>query len=377
MIIKETSARKVKDSRDKITIEVSVNGCTASSPSGKSTGKYESKPYYNFIEWNIDFLNKFHSDIKINSFNDLKKIEDEIKKKTGFKDVKEFGANALFAFESAILKALAKEKNVPLWKVISPKARKFPVPVGNAIGGGLHSHLPGHPEFQEFLIIPKGNSFSENVSIMDSIYSDLQGVLNSRNINDEGAWETTFSNEDIFLHLIQFNDIANFGLDVASSSFYKDGKYNYKNKVLSREAQIDHMNFLIDTFKIFYCEDPLYEEDFEGFSKIKRKNNLIVGDDLTATHIERLRTAIKKKSINAMIIKPNQNGSLIELKQIIDLCKKNRIKTIFSHRSGETMDSAIADYALGFQTDFIKTGIATPWRRSKLQRLIDIEGSFD
>ncbi|MEK6800435.1 MAG: phosphopyruvate hydratase, partial [Nanoarchaeota archaeon] len=115
------------------------------------------------------------------------------------------------------------------------------------------------------------------------------------------------------------------------------------------------------------------EEDFEGFSKIQRKNSLVIGDDLTATQLPRLRKAINAKSINAMIIKPNQNGSLFELKKIFETCKKHKIKTILSHRSGETLDNALADYAFGFQADFIKTGISTKWREVKLNRLIEIE----
>ena len=120
----------------------------------------------------------------------------------------------------------------------------------------------------------------------------------------------------------------------------------------------------------------MQEEDFDAFSQINKKNTLVVGDDLTATHISRVEKAIKNKSINAMIIKPNQNGSLLEVKKIFDICKKKGIKTILSHRSGETMDSALADYAFGFGADFIKCGISTPWREIKLQRMIEIENSL-
>jgi enolase len=123
---------------------------------------------------------------------------------------------------------------------------------------------------------------------------------------------------------------------------------------------------------LFYVEDPLDEEDFEGFSEIN-KEKLIVGDDLTATNLNRLQRAIIHRSINAMIIKPNQNGSLLELKKIFDVCRKSKIKTILSHRSGETMDDALADYAFGFQADYIKCGISTKWREVKLKRLAEIE----
>lgn len=371
MIINSISAKKIKDSRRDYTIEVSVNGSRASSPSGKSTGKYETPSYHNNIDWNIKSINSLSINLEINKFQDLEKLEVFIKKKFKLKDAKQFGANALFALESAVLKALAKSQKKQLWQVINPKANKIPVPVGNAIGGGLHSHNSNHPEFQEFLLIPKGNSIKENVRVMQSIYNSLKKAINAKSTNDEGALQTTLSNEEILEILSKFKEIR-IGIDVASSTFYKNGNYHYKNKFLDKNTQIHYINFLIAKYEVFYLEDPLEEEDFSGFSKIYKKN-LVVGDDLTATQISRLKKAIREKSINAMIIKPNQNGSLIELKKIFEICKKNKIKTILSHRSGETLDSALADYAFGFQADFIKTGIATKWREVKLKRLIEIE----
>ena len=130
--------------------------------------------------------------------------------------------------------------------------------------------------------------------------------------------------EQILQILKEFKSKINIGLDVAASSFYKNKKYNYNDKILSREEQIDYINSLISRFNLFYIEDPLEEEDFSGFKKIKHDaSHLVVGDDLTATQISRLNQAIKNQSINAMIIKPNQNGSLLELAEIFDICKKN------------------------------------------------------
>src|SRR3989344_434748 len=161
MIIKSISARKIKDSRSDFTIEVSVNGQKASSPSGKSTGKYETPSYCNSLEWNIKEINNFNElkNINISNFNDLSKVESLIKRKFKMYDAKQFGANALFALESAVLKALARSQNKNLWQVVNPKARKFPIPIGNAVGGGAHSRNANHPIFQEFLLIPsKKNS---------------------------------------------------------------------------------------------------------------------------------------------------------------------------------------------------------------------------
>lgn len=375
MWIKNVRARKILDSRREWTIEVFVNGARASSPSGKSTGKYETSAYKNSLEWNIKFLNNLKIEIEINSFDDLYLVEKIIMKKAKIKDVKLFGANALFALESAILKALAISQKKELWQIVSREnmAGKMPVPVGNAIEGGLHAHNPNHPLFQEFLLIPEGKNFSENLKLLQNIYNELREILKTKRKTDEGAWETQLSNEQIFQVLAKFDKIK-IGTDIAASEFYKNRLYKYKKKSLSRDAQINYINQLIKEFNLFYIEDPLQEEDFEGFSRIKRSpENLIVGDDLTATQIDRLKKAIRTRAINAMIIKPNQNGSLLELKKIFEICKENKIKTVLSHRSGETLDDALADYAVGFGAEFIKCGIATKWREVKLNRLIGIE----
>lgn len=376
MLIKSIKARKIKDSRGKETIEVSVNGSKASSPSGKSKGKYETPSYNKSIDWNIFAINNLEIPFPIESFEDLSKIEKLIERKFKIRDAKKFGANALYALESAILKAIAKTENKELWQIVNPDLRKLkiPVPVGNAIGGGLHSHLKNRPVFQEFLLIPKGKIIKENVKIMQLIHEKLKKISKGKKLNDEGAWEASLDEEKIFSLLKNFRDKINIGVDVAASTFYGKMSYEYNDKTLSREEQIDYINELIKKYNISYIEDPLQEEDFSGFSKIDKSSlHLIAGDDLTVTHLERIKKALKLKAINALIIKPNQNGSLIELAKIFDFCRKNRIKTIISHRSGETMDNALADYAVGFQTDFIKCGIATKWRFVKLRRLMEIE----
>ncbi len=375
MLLKEALARKIKDSRGEYTIEVKVNNSIASSPSGKSTGKYETPCFHKSLQWNIDFINKAKFNLEINNFNDLNKVESFIKKSAKLKDAKQFGANALFALESAILKALAKEQKKELWQIVSlgKKINKIPVPAGNAIGGGLHSSNKDKPSFQEFLLIPQGKSAKENFKIMQEAYKKLKNQVKAKGKNDEGAWQTSLTEEEILEVLSKFKNIR-IGIDIAASSFYKPEAYCYKNKCLNSQMQVMYLNSLIKKYNIFYSEDPVQEEDFSGFSEVvKSSNHLVVGDDLTATHIDRLKKAIRKKSINAMIVKPNQNGSLLELKEIFNICRKNNIRTILSHRSGETMDNALADYAVGFGADFIKCGISTKYREVKLNRLVSIE----
>jgi enolase len=376
MLIEEVSAKKILNSRGEETIEVSVNGCRASSPGGKSIGKFETKPYQESLDASINSINSLQFPFDINSFADLKKVENAICKKYNLRYANNFGANALFALESAILKALAKSKNKQLWEIINPKARNFPIPVGNAIGGGLHSQkFKIHPLFQEFLIIPDEFSFKENVRVMSEIYGKIGKFLTAIEKNDEGAWQVPMNNGQALETLSKFSNQVRLGIDVAASSFFRNNLYVSKEKSLDEESQIKYINNIIEKYNIFYVEDPLQEEMFHAFSRIHKKH-LVVGDDLTATQLGRLKEAIRCSSINAMIIKPNQNGSLLEVAKIIALCKENKIKTIFSHRSGETMDTSIADYAFAFGADFIKIGISTVWREAKLKRMIDIENSF-
>jgi len=268
------------------------------------------------------------------------------------------------------------------------------MPVGNCIGGGLHSKpINGkRPDYQEFLLIPKEKTFSKAVTHMVYTYQHAGRLLkrHERRIimktNDEGAWRTSLNNEqalDILEEAAKKYKVR-IGIDMASSTFFERGYYNYKNKELIRDKkdQIDYVKRLIEKYNLFYLEDPIDEDDFGGFNEVlgyvrnKDKDSLIVGDDLTVTHPTRVRNAVKDLSINALIIKPNQVGSLIEVSSIVQFCKENNIKMIFSHRSGETMDDALADFAVGFQSDFIKTGIHGPRRLIKLKRIMDIERSL-
>ncbi|MDP2628440.1 MAG: hypothetical protein Q8P15_00915, partial [Nanoarchaeota archaeon] len=243
MIILSISAEPIPDSRKEKTIEVSINGCKASSPSGKSTGKFETKPYRISLQQSIKDIKSLSSDLnklEINSFQDLQKVEFLIEKKFNLKSAKLFGANALFALESAILKALSVSEKKPLWKIVNPNLKKrkikFPTPLGNIIGGGKHAHNSKKPTFQEFLIIPQLNSISENVTLMNSIHSSLKSKLSSSKMSDESAWQTSLSEEEVFslLFKISQNKKIKIGTDIAASSFFRNGSYIYKNRKLSR-----------------------------------------------------------------------------------------------------------------------------------------------
>jgi enolase len=390
-MIKEIKAKSLFDSRKIPTISVIIKGkrkFITSAPSGKSTGKYEAKPYKKGLEKDIEKINRLKAD-RLNKI--IAKYSGE---KWGFilRDVErifkgKIGANTLFALEASILKYLANSKSKELWEFLGGGKIKIR-PVGNTIGGGLHSKgiKDKKPDFQEFLFIGNGRNFKESVKINKIAYKIARKLLKTKRVNDEGALETDLDNESVLRVMEKIRRLlkerglkVDIGLDIAASSFYKNKKYFYKNPnmILNSKEQTDYLKELIIRYKIFYIEDGLDEEDFSGFKKlksmIKNTDGLIVGDDLTTTNPIRLKKAIKNKSINAIIVKPNQIGSLLKVKEVVEIAKKNKISTIISHRSGETLDNTIADLGVGFGVDFIKTGVYGKVRTSKLNRLIKIE----
>ena len=379
VVIKGVSAKAILDSRKEKTILVSiktnVGSFSASAPNGKSRGKYEAKPYKNSLEKDIETLKKFtgyFSEDEIEKFEDLRRVEDIVHM--------HIGANTLFALESAVLKALAKEQKKEVWQLINLQAKKLPRLVGNCIGGGMHSSGK-KPDFQEFLLIPKTKTVKEANEINKEIKKAVEFSLKKEDEdfksrkNDEDAWQTSLNEKEV-LEILK-NTGVDLGIDAATSTFHKRKKYLYHNPPLTRdsEEQAMYISNLIKNFSLFYIEDPFFEEDFSGFSNLLKKHpsSLIVGDDLTVTNEKRFRKAIEEKSINAIIVKPNQNGSLIEVKSICEIAKKHGIKIVFSHRSGETMENILADLAFGFQADFFKCGITGKEREVKIKRLIEIE----
>ncbi len=401
MIIKGVDAKSILDSRKQKTIQVTiktdVGNFSASSPSGKSTGKYEAKIYKKSLEEDIKTIKKFSdyfSEEILEKFDDLKRVEDIVEGHVG--------ANTVFALESAALKAIAsekfktshssaknvkrKDKRKDIWRLINPEAKKLPRLVGNCIGGGKHSKLVKNkkPDFQEFLLIPNKKSVKESLEINKKAKKEVEFLLkeDDKNFksqkNDEDAWMVSLNEKEI-LEVLKKTKLP-LGLDVAASGFYKRKKYDYENPLLKRtpEEQISYLTNLIKNFNLFYVEDPFDEEDFESFAKLLEQcpNSLIVGDDLTVTNTKRLEKAIKLKSINALIVKPNQIGSLMEVKRVCKMAKENNIKIIFSHRSGETEENILADIAFGFQADFFKCGITGKERLAKINRLIEIEKSL-
>jgi len=291
---------------------------------------------------------------------------------------------------SAILKAMALSEKKEMWKFLNDNPKGLPMPVGNCIGGGLHVKKERKSDIQELLFIPHTKHFFDAYFINLQAYKEAKAELLKKDslwrgeLTDENAMASSLKIEE---NLDLMNSVSskikekfgiplNIGMDMASSTLWNSQGYLYKNPKILRKAE-EQMEFVLQLIKkygLFYVEDPFNEEDFISFSALTSKSKcLIVGDDLTATQPERLEKAIGKKAINAVIVKPNQNGSLLETKKFVDLAKENDITPIISHRSGETLDSTIADLAVGWNIPFIKTGILGRERFAKLNKLLKIE----
>lgn len=385
MIINEVSAKKILNSRNEETIEVTVKSDIGTgigkAPSGASTSKKEVKAFPKGVQEAVDFVNNVSKELinfKLEKFEDFKKLEKIIHKHDNTKDLSKIGGNLIIALEFAMLNCFKKP-----WKFINPKAKQVPRPLGNVIGGG--AHVKDGTDIQEFLLTSfNAKDFSKAVEANNLIHKQVRkklGFFFSKK-TDEGAWAPDMTELEILNILTQLTrDISKktnidikIGLDVAASSIYKNNKYIYKNKELTREEQIDFIIQLVETYHLIYVEDPLEENDFKGFNELTNKLKqrcFICGDDLIATNPLLLKKHYK--DINAVIVKPNQIGSLVKTKEFVELAKKNKITTIISHRSGETMDATIAQLAVGFNIPFIKCGISGEEREIKLEEVRKIE----
>jgi len=357
---------KIKNSRGEDAIEVIFMGARGSAPGGKSKSSYESKDFNMSIDDEINSLKELGETLEslgMDTFDDFKKIQSYTDR---------LGGNARTALEFAIFQSRGGYKFL--------EGRKLPRPLGNIIGGGVHK-LNSTLEFQEFLIIPeKAKTFKDAAETNSKFHKFIQEKLQKSDKNfknqttDEGAWSPEMSNEDVLEILKKYSGKfkCRIGVDIAASSFFKDNLYKYKDRELTKDEQIDYVNLLIKKYDLYYVEDPLNQDDFLGFSYIN-KRALVVGDDLIATDIERLKTALHLHAVNALIVKPNQVGSLYKVKEIVEHAKQNVIVPIISHRSGETMDNAISHLAVGLEIPIIKTGISGKEREAKLNELARIE----
>lgn len=398
--IKDIKAREILDSRGNPTVEVDVileSGimARASVPSGASTGEREALELrdndsrYNGMGVlkaidNVNFIKKYL--IGMDSLN-----QDDIDNKMimldGTKNKSRLGANAILGVSMANLKVASIYKKVPLYKYFGGNVT-MPKAMMNILNGGVHAN--NGLEFQEFMIVPNGESFKERLRIGDEVFQSLKQILKensfSTNVGDEGGFAPDLKNNEEALKYIM-NAIINAGyvpgkdvsiaLDVASSEFYENGFYILEGEKLSSDEMIDYLKNLTDKYPITSIEDALDQNDWEGFKKITDilgDKVQLVGDDLFVTNEEYLKKGIKNGVCNSILIKPNQVGTITETLNTIKVAKENGYNIIISHRSGETEDTTIASLAVGLNLGQIKTGsLSRTDRTCKYNELLRIE----
>jgi len=378
MKLKKLVAREIADSNGNPTIEVTVNKkFSASCPSGSSVGKHEVPAFPpGGSPVAVSFLNKFENfgGLVFEGFEDLSQVESILPN---------VGANSVVALQVAILRAMS---DGDVWRFLDPHARYLPIPLGNCVGGGSHTKFSS-TDFQEFLLLPHAKSLGDAVFANNYVYNHVGKKLNAKQKSYEGAWSLYSDSGSVLQVLRESVDFAydelgvkvDLGLDVAASRLWQGMMYNYKffskttrARKLTRDEHSAFISDLVKEFDLKYVEDPLHEEDFDGFRNFLKFDKLLVcGDDLVCTNVDRLKKAVGK--INAVIVKPNQIGSLVKAKEVVDFAKENDITPVISHRSGETMDNWLSHLAVGWQIPIIKCGIFGKERVAKLKELKKIQ----
>ena len=405
--VKKIHAREILDSRGNPTVECDVfleDGSfgRAAVPSGASTGIHEAlelrdddkKRYLGKgVKKAIQNINELVNKEIINKqFEDYRAFDKAILELDGTENKSKIGANATLAASLAFAKSLSSHSSKDFFKFIS-ESEEFllPVPMMNIVNGG--SHADNDVDIQEFMIAPVGApSFSEALRYGCEIFHSLKSILKSKNLNtnvgDEGGFAPNVNSSAEVIELIlsavekaglKINDDILLSLDVASTEFFIDNKYELKGegKTLSSEEMVKYLEDLSNSFPIYSIEDGMSEDDWEGWIELTNKIGSklqLVGDDLFVTNIKRLQTGIDKKAGNAILVKLNQIGTLSETIDAINLGKENNFSSIISHRSGETEDTTIADLSVAVSAGQIKTGsLSRTDRTAKYNQLLRIE----
>lgn len=407
--IKSVIGREILDSRGNPTVEAEVvltNGITGRgiAPSGASTGIFEAIELRDMDNKRyggkgvLKAVDSIHTKIKEAiigmDVSDFYKIDEEMKKIDGTKDKSKLGANATLAVSIACAKAASCAYHMPLYQFFGGVlGTTLPVPMMNILNGGAHAS--NTVEVQEFMIMPVGaKSFKEGLRSCAEVFHSLQAILKDKklttSVGDEGGFAPNLSSdEEAIEYILEAINKAGYepekdfllSIDAASSEWKgkKTGQYHLPkgNKDMTSDELITHWSSLCDKYPIFSIEDPLDEEDWDGFKEItKRLGNQVqlVGDDLFVTNTERLKKGIENKCGNAILIKPNQIGTLSETIEAMKMAKEAGFRTIISHRSGETEDTTIADLAVAFNAGQIKTGAPSRGERvAKYNQLLRIE----
>ncbi len=393
-LIEDIVLRKILDSRGNPTVEVEVytlNGYgRAAAPAGKSTGKHEVKAYpVGGIDKGIEYFKERMDNFMGMDSTQQEDIDAMLHEIDGTDDFSMLGGNIAIAISLAVAKAAANSMGLPFYQYLGGAfANRIPKPVGNVLGGGKHA--VGGTTIQEMLSMALSDSAKDNVFANALVHKKVGEKLRERfpdisiGLGDEKAWIAPMDDiEAIEVVVEAVKDVSEeYGieirpaLDFAASSFYKDGMYHYKDKVLTPDEQIDFVEEIVKNYGIYLVEDPLDEEDFDGFAELTRRIGhmaYVVGDDIFVTNVERIKIGVDKGAANTVLIKPNQIGTLTDTVRAIRFSKDNGYATMISHRSGETCDTSIVHIGVAFGVEFIKTGAIGGERIAKLNEMIRIE----
>ena len=407
-IIEKVHARQILDSRGYPTIEVEVCASgiigKAAVPSGASTGEFEAlelrdldKTRFHGKEVSTaikNVINIFQPKLLKKRSDNQTEIDALLMEIDGTPNKSNYGANAMLGISMACAVVSAKFYQQPLYIYLNENSAQMPVPMINVLNGGMHADRGS--DIQEIMLFPSGAiSFSESLRMGSEIFHTLKSELKnlglSTTVGDEGGFAPRLkSNEHAIELLLNAIEKSNYkagsdvflALDVAASSFYNQGEYHLKidNKVLNVDGMIKFYDNLVTQYPIVSIEDGLDENDWPGWTKLNSalgKKIQVVGDDLTVTNPKKLEKAIAENSINSILIKLNQIGTVSETIEAINIAKKNNFDFIISHRSGETEDTFIADLAVAMGGGQIKTGsVCRSDRTSKYNQLLRIEESL-
>lgn len=386
MKINSAKAVKILNSNSNFTVQVNVitdlGTFRGSSPAGESVSEFEVTPFKEGVDQEISAFNKFLQTLsgkQLSSIEDIFSLEKEIPK--------EFVGGPSLSLSYALVYALSAETKKEPYSMFGGRAKVLPV--SKMLGGGMHASNLGM-DIQEILAVTMADDTSSSVNGTLAVYKEMKELLKDSTysflggVDPEGGFITGLDNyESLKLAKKAISKVIEktgmdirLGVDIAASTFYKDGKYVYRRpiygkKEVSADEQIDIVKKLIDEFDLYYIEDPVDESLLDDYGKILAyTDNLVVGDDSTATTPERLEKSAGK--INAALIKPNQVGLLYKVKEFSDLADKMGITKIASHRSEETCSSLLADLAVGLGAKYLKVGINRGERVSKINRLLEI-----
>ena len=401
MKITDLRASVIFDSKARPTIRIDLEADAikvfACAPSGTSVGKFEAQAFpKEGVDSAVKMVNSELRKMILGSvIENVEDLDSRLKTYDGTSNFSRIGGNTAIAVSIAVAKALSQENEQMLCQYLSEDGRlELPFPLSNVIGGGKHTSGDSL-DFQEFLVIPTGaRTFVQAAKFNMQVHKEVGNLLVEKfpkyvlGRNDEGAWAAPLKIDEA-LNLLRtaiekttdnMNIKGRIGMDIAASELWTENRYVYRKEKQNRSVaeQISYVQRLAESYDVLYIEDPFQEEDYGAFADLNNSfvtGRLVVGDDLVVTNPERLKTAISRHSINGVIIKPNQVGTLTDVRLTVKIAERKSVIPVASHRSGETTDAALAHIAVGLKCPIMKIGISGGERLEKINELILIEKS--